>query len=250
MSIVFKYRQESFIAFRFWVSLFFCVVPPCFGCSLRHEQLDVFVEQRTVTLEVWRPADGAAHPVVLLLHGSAGFRSEGNPESRLGDLGEKQLACRGRVAAIPHYFSVLGVKFLLRPPTPAEVELLMKTLREVVDKIEKQPFALKGQTAFFGESLGGFVAIHYGLIDRRVRRIFVTGAGVDPASFARVSNAPGVFMFHGIDDKVVPLDRAKQDCGRLNSIGVPCHFVVLGHERHILSERSRRRIFSRIIKET
>jgi carboxymethylenebutenolidase len=181
-------------------------------CKYRYYQESTEVDGHMVTTEYYLPAGHRRHPLVFMLHGSAGaFSLRSNDEPPQDNFGEKTFARSCFAVVLPHYLEALGLKSLtsereitsLFPVLLAATEVLLLRA-ESLPSVRKQPVFL------FGESLGGYLSVALALQRQEVTAVSEISAGV-PAGYSVDRPPPlAVLISHGANDHLVSEDEAEK----------------------------------------
>lgn len=214
-----------------WALFIFIVPSAAFGaarCQFAYSNVQISTP-RPFTVEVYKPP--SPWGVVLLVHGSAGVYTIGNPPR--DNMGEQTFVCAGLVVLLPHYFDVSGIK----SATSLEVvrkdfNLWSTVLREVITRY-------KPSKALFviGESLGGFLAIDLLTSGTRAAAASLISSGLPPELSSRnLSLLPPLLLQHGDQDQIVPLSFSTKLRDAQKSLGKDVKLVIYNNRHHDLSE--------------
>jgi dienelactone hydrolase len=186
-------------------------------CKYHYYQETTEVGAYKVATEYYVPDARGSHPLVFMIHGSAGaFSLHSEDEPMRDNFGEKTIARGCFVVALPHYLEAFGLKSLT---SEREILSLFPSLLAATNilltKAESLP-STKGSPVFlFGESLGGYLSVALALHRPEIMAVSEISGGF-PAGYALDrSSAVAVMISHGDNDTVVPeieADKLKDFC--------------------------------------
>jgi dienelactone hydrolase len=170
---------------------------------------------------------GAAAPAVLILHGADGMTV---PERYR--FGARALAAAGYHVVLVRYFERTGGKgradwARLREDAP----LWIKTVRDAVGHVARQPGVDSGRIAVVGFSLGASLALAAAGEDTRIKAV-VDVFGPVPSGAEKAAHTPRVLILHGARDRVVPVEHAHRLEALLKSRGVPHEVTIYPDQGH------------------
>ncbi|MBW8487382.1 alpha/beta hydrolase [Actinomadura parmotrematis] len=205
---------------------------------------------RPLELDLWLPASGGPHPLVVLVHGGAwrtGLRGDLGPRLRAWDPSpHARLVAAGFAVACPSY------RLSGEAPHPAQVDDLTAALGWLRARAGELGVDA-GRTVLWGESAGGHLAA-LAALRAPVRgcvawyaptdltgaapgsfEALLAGADLAAASPARHAgpDAPPFLVLHGADDAIVPSWHATRLAGALDAAGVPVELDVLPGADHL-----------------
>jgi len=181
-------------------------------CRYHYYQESTEVDGHNMTTEYYVPDGRGSHPLVFMLHGSAGtFSLHSNDEPPRDNFGEKTLARGCFVVVLPHYLEALGLKSLT---SEREIVSLFPVLLAATDTMlseaESLPSTRKKAVFLFGESLGGYLSVALALRHQEVMAVSEISAGM-PAGYLVDRHSPlGMLISHGADDHLVSEDEAEK----------------------------------------
>src|SRR5262245_36653778 len=122
---------------------------------------------REVTIECFLPLARGSFPTILLLHGSGGldpgtayvFRAIG-----------RDLAERGYVALIPHYFEGTG-HLVGRPFQGKELAVFIEAAKDAIEFAVASGPVDDDRIGLIGYSMGAYIAFSWGARDPRIKAI-------------------------------------------------------------------------------
>lgn len=195
------------------------------------------------------PNGRGSHPLVFMLHGSAGaFSLRSDNEPLQDNFGEKTLACNCFVVVLPHYLEALGLKSLTSERNMISLfPALLAATDTMLSKAELLPQTKNKPVFLFGESLGGYLSIALALSRSEVAAVSEYSGGM-PAGYAlNRSGHASVLISHGDADTLVPKEEADTLRKYCVDHGIPVEMKVYAAQSHYLSPEVRLDIVSRTI---
>ncbi len=186
-----------------------------------------------IRVDVYRPTSAGRHAVAIILHGSGGIHAIAPSSANRYAFTLAQL---GIEALVVHYFDGTGH---FRADDAAEREFYYHWVREVQDAVtwaQQRVGVRSDRISLVGQSLGAWVAVGAAVSDRRIYRMALFGAGLEPFLEDSVAHLPPTLLFHGDGDDVVPLSDASHLADVLMANGRRVHVVVYPSEGHALSD--------------
>jgi dipeptidyl aminopeptidase/acylaminoacyl peptidase len=182
--------------------------PPC---SLMYTTDNFAVKDKPVMVEIVRP--NGVNPAVLFIHGSGGLLRRSKDRHILPEeenFGEYDLACRGYVVALVHYFDASDMYNVSDIHAIHENSgLWIATLQRAVSFVMNLPGVdSKKKIGLLGESLGGYLALALGNTDSRIGAISEISSGIPDDFFDHPERLPPVLIQHGKEDTVVSVNEA------------------------------------------
>ncbi len=186
-----------------------------------------------IRIDVYRPDIPGRHPAVVLLHGSGGIHEVGPQQvTRYA----RTLAALGQVAMVVHYFDGTG-NFVADEDMEREHYWRWVTdIRAAITWADSQPYINSRRISLLGISLGAWLGVGVGAVDKRVRRLALIGAGLEPFLADSLSHAPPVLLLHGSDDEEVQPAKARQLLNAMHAAGRQARLVVYPGEGHTLGD--------------
>lgn len=160
---------------------------------------------KPITVERFEPRDGHKHPAVMIVHGSGGLflgRTTYRETAR-------QLARKGYVAHLVHYFDLTGTHVADLPTMRAHFASWLIVLADGLTNLSKQPNVDPDRIGMVGYSLGGFLSVSVALFDARVGAVVEYFGGLPVELHEALKSLPPTLILHGDADKIVPLDHAR-----------------------------------------
>lgn len=182
------------------------------------ERIEHFpVGANKIKVEHYEPQVEGKHPAVLVLYGMGGMSKYGDDFRAYA----KELAARGHVAMIVHYFDngEQAKDDLVGPDGPkaaAQTHILqnftkwLEAVREGVNYAAKLPNVDANRIGMLGFSMGGYVALSESTRNARVTAVVDYFGGVSPLFAALARKMPPALVLHGDADTVVPVTEAKK----------------------------------------
>lgn len=186
-----------------------------------------------IRVDIYRPEKEGKNPAVLLLHGSGGIHELGPQQvTRYAST----LATLGFTALVVHYFDGTG-NFVA--DYYAEQENYWKwvsDIRAVISWADSLHYVDKNKVSALGISLGGFIGVGVGIVDKRIKRLVVVGGGLEPFLMDSLRHAPPVLMLHGEDDDEVAVAEPRQLLSRMHKMGRQARLVIYPGQGHTLDD--------------
>jgi len=159
---------------------------------------------KTIGIERFEPEAPGKHPAVVILHGAGGM-DVGGPEFR--EFG-RELARRGYVARIVHYFEQTGTHTADAATIARSFSAWMVTIGDAITDLSKAPNVDPNRVGLLGFSLGSYLSLSTAASDRRVSAVVEYFGGL-PDLFARdLKRFPPTLILHGDADRIVPVAEA------------------------------------------
>ncbi len=161
---------------------------------------------KTIGVERFEPGEAGRYPAIVILHGAGGM-AFGGPEFRAYG---RELARRGYVAEIVHYFDQTGVKHADGATIARSFSSWLVTLGDALTDLEKRPNVDARRIGLLGFSLGSYLSLSLAGLDRRVSAVVEYFGGL-PEFFSRnLKRFPPTLILHGEDDRVVSVAEARK----------------------------------------
>jgi carboxymethylenebutenolidase len=171
------------------------------------ESTGSFVSQgKTIGVEKFEPKEGGKHPAILILHGAGGMEI-GGPEFREF---ARELARRGYVAQIVHYFDRTGTRRADGPAIGRSFSSWMLTIGDALTEVSKQSNVDPGRIGLLGFSLGSYLSLSVASQDRRVSAVVEYFGGLPDPFTWNLKRFPPTLILHGDADPVVPVAEARK----------------------------------------
>lgn len=149
------------------------------------------------------------------------------------------LAELGFAVYVPHYFDRTGTTDAQMPEMFLNFPLWMKTLWDTVSLIANQP-AVDGQKiGALGFSLGAYLALSLGGIDKRVKAVAEYFGGLPREIRPFLRQLPPTLILHGDADPVVPVAEAYSLQKALEERKVPYEIEIFPGETHHFTAATR-----------
>jgi carboxymethylenebutenolidase len=161
---------------------------------------------KAIAVETFEPTTPGRHPAILVLHGAGGM-DIGGPQFREF---ARELARRGYVAHIVHYFDQTGT---VRADTPAigrSFSTWMLTIGDALTAIAKQDNVDPDRLGLLGFSLGSYLSLSVASHDRRVSAVVEYFGGLPDVFAWNLKRFPPTLILHGDADPVVPVAEARK----------------------------------------
>ncbi len=174
-----------------------------------------------VLVDIYRPRAPGRYPAVILLHGS-------NPrlgEQHYFDMAE-DLARGGYVCLFVRYYD-RG-----RRGRGSRADW-MRTIGDALSFASTLPDVDSSRMALLGYSLGAFLALNYAPTDPRVHAVVAYYGGISPGDMPEAQERmPPTLLFHGTNDRTVPVRRSIEAFEQLRLTAKPVDVVIypkVGH---------------------
>jgi dipeptidyl aminopeptidase/acylaminoacyl peptidase len=200
------------------------------------------INNKIVQIELYIPDGPKPHPLLLLLHGSAGVYTRNGSSAPIADnFGEKTFAQHCYVVALPHYLQAVGLQSIY---STTEIEkdfpLFLTTVHTILDSERSEPFVDSKFIGLYGESLGGFLAVAISMTDPTIGALSEYGAGLPPGVTFTVKNRLPALLQHGQLDNIVSVSQALALRHYLHSQGCPVRYIQYPSESHYFSTNGRK----------
>jgi dienelactone hydrolase len=186
---------------------------------------------RKIGVETFAPAGPRRFPAVLVLHSSAGTLF-GHAEMRSF---ARALAARGKVAFLVRYFDRTRTIFANDREIDRFTGVWLATVNDAVDFAARHPRVRAAAIGTFGFSLGAFLAVAQGSLDRRIDAVVEVAGGVLDGLEPRMRRMPPVLILHGDADQRVPLAEAYQVQRAARRFATASEMKIYPREGHRLS---------------
>lgn len=191
-----------------------------------------------IAVDVFMPRGGAARRAVLVLPGAGGMLFDGPQMRRVA----RGLAEAGHVACVVHYFN--RTRSLIARNDEVMVRNFatwLQTVSHAVDWVS-QEHAGGEPVGVFGYSLGGFLAVAVGSVNRRVGSVVEQAGGIWHRFHEPAHPLPPVLVIHGRRDERVDFETNVNHLRRLaQRDGTPLHVLAFDSESHRFSKAALRK---------
>lgn len=178
------------------------------------------------------PESKMPRPAILALHGSGGGHDTLAETAR-------PLAELGFAVYVPHYFDRTGTTEAQMPEMFLNFPLWMKTLWDTVSLIANQPAVDPQKIGALGFSLGAYLALSLGGIDKRIRAVAEYFGGLPREIRPFLRQLPPTLILHGDADPVVPVAEAYSLQKALEERKVPYEIEIFLGETHHFTAATR-----------
>jgi carboxymethylenebutenolidase len=158
---------------------------------------------RPIWVERYVPAGAGRRPAVVLLHGGGGV------VPALCRLGE-DLARRGYLALVPHYFDQTGTGTATPPVIDANFVTWMGTVRRAVGYAREMPEVDPDRVGLLGWSLGGSLALEVAATGAPVAAVVDYCCGMEQSILDGAERMPPTLLLHGELDRNYPAWMARK----------------------------------------
>jgi predicted peptidase len=176
-------------------------------CAYDYEQSVIPTNAGRMLAEIFRPRDKGLHPLVLLLHGSAGaFTTRSGHKASTDNLGETAFAQSCYIVVFPHYLEAIGRKSLTshdeivsKFPTLANIVTTALASAEALPKVQRDSIYV------VGDSLGAYLAIALAFSRCEIRAVSEISGGRPSGYDIAAGCHPAILITHGsVDNEVSP----------------------------------------------
>ena len=161
---------------------------------------------KTIGDERFAPKEPGKHPAILILHGAGGM-NVGGPEFREF---ARELARRGYVARIVHYFDGTGIKSADASAIARNFSSWMLTVGDAITELARSEDVDPGRIGLLGFSLGSYLALSTAGRDPRVAAVVEYFGGLPSPFDWNLKRFPPTLILHGDADPVVPVSEARK----------------------------------------
>jgi carboxymethylenebutenolidase len=155
---------------------------------------------KEIPIDIIVPVGNGPRPAVMVLHGSGGI-SDFPQQIR-------ELASRGYVVMIPHYFDSTGTSWADLESIRRHGLMWGKTALDAVSCAKELPEVDANSIGILGFSLGGYLAIAVAAHVPDIKCVVEFFGGVPEKFLPEIVRLPPTLIIHGEDDRVVPVRHA------------------------------------------
>lgn len=204
--------------------------------SINELSTAITVGGQSILVERFEPKPPGKYPAVLILHGSDGLTKHGDA---LRD-GGRQLAAKGYVALLVHYFDRTGTKEANEKMIREHCLRWLAVVSEAVDYAGKQDNIDSKRIGLLGFSLGAYLAVAVAIIkeEPRIAAVVANYGGLPKILTAKVEKMPAVLILHGEADQTVPVQEARSFEQLLKDHHRPHEVVIYKDEGHIFQKKA------------
>jgi carboxymethylenebutenolidase len=181
------------------------VAPPGPSTEIVESRSTYQSQGKTIAVERFEPKAPGKYPAVVVLHGSGGMLVGGPAFRTLA----RELARRGYVAHVVHYFDLTGTFLADRPTMTARFPEWLLAVADGVTSLAKQPNVDASRIGVAGYSLGGYLAVALAMFDARVSAVVDYFGGIPDPLRNDIKSLPPTLILHGDADTIVPVAEAK-----------------------------------------
>ncbi len=183
---------------------------------------------KTIEVERFEPQAPGKHPVVIVLHGSGGMHVGGFMFRQMA----RDLAARGYVAVLPHYFDRTGTTIADLKQMVERFKDWMETIGDATTYAASLPNADADRVALVGFSLGGYLSLSNATFDPRVKAVVEYFGGLPDPLADRAGKLPPTLILHGDADPIVPVSEARELEDRLKAHGIAYEMTIFPGAGH------------------
>jgi carboxymethylenebutenolidase len=155
--------------------------------------------------------DSARHPVILLLHGRAGYPAGRDVYNRYAD----RFASRGYDVYAVQYHDANDQRIMESADRPTRQDLFgrrlrpwIATVRAAIDYVSRLPTTDAKKIGLIGYSNGALLAVGTAGLDKRVGAVVELYGGMPSGLSGEITRLPPTLILHGDADQVFPVERA------------------------------------------
>jgi carboxymethylenebutenolidase len=172
-------------------------------------------ENKSISVDVFRPTVSGRHPIVIALHGSGGIIGGGH------DQFAQLLADRGFAVFVPHYFEATGTNWAYPQAIREHNRRWLSVISDAVDFAAQQEFADPHSIGIVGFSLGAYIGLALAAMQPRIGVVVDFFGGMPDEMIAEMRHCPAVLILHGDRDLTVPVTEAFKLESLLKARNVP-----------------------------
>ena len=182
----------------------------CQECAFNYRIITVSSGSGSVPVEIYEPIATGRHPLVFMIHGSAGaFTRATEVMPTFDNFGELSLAKKCYVVALPHYLVSAGLSSVQSVQQMQELfPTFLNTLSGVLDQILKLGEVDEHRVAVYGKSLGGYLTIALASKDSRITVASEFGGGLPIGFVLNGGRLKFLLIQHGRKDDLVDVSNA------------------------------------------
>ena len=186
-----------------------------------------------IRVDIYRPENKSRNFTVLLLHGSGGIHELGPQQvSRYAST----LAALGFTSLVVHYFDGTGNFVADYDEEQKNYWEWVDDIRSVISWADSLPYVNQHEVSVLGISLGGFIGVGLGTVDKRVKRLVLVGGGLEPFLLDSLRQAPPMLLLHGENDEEVALVEPRKLLLLMHKMGRQAQLVVYPGQGHRLDD--------------
>ena len=182
---------------------------------------------KNIRCEIFVASGTKKAPAVLILHGGAGMTLRAADFRRYA----QDLAERGYVAFIPHYFEATNSTTMDRI-TPSNLSAWITAVHDAVTFASQHEAVDGTRIGLIGFSLGSLVGLSEAREDSRIKAVseyYIGGLNLMPRSSGRF---PPTLILHGEADRTANVEAAYRLKAMLEKQGVPCEMKTYPRKDH------------------
>jgi len=181
-------------------------------CQYTYSVGSIQASGHRISVEVYEPKGTARHPLLMMIHGTAGvYTRRGQSMPMEDNFGEKAFAAHCFMVVLPHYFEIFGRSSIT---DLNEARTDFGEYRIAVQEILNQSAALPGAQGcpilLYGESFGGYLAVSLAFRDPDVLAVSESSGGLPTEDMVQSprNSTLSLLIQHGADDSLVPSSAA------------------------------------------
>jgi dienelactone hydrolase len=201
--------------------------PPSARAGVAESTVSYESQGKAIAVDRFGPDGPGKHPAVLLIHGAGGLTG-GVVFREYARL----LAQRGYVAHVVHYFDRTGDEVAKLPSSLRNFSAWRAAVSDAISHAAAQPNVDPSRIGLVGFSLGAYLSLSLAADDPRVTAVVDYFGGL-PAILGRdVKAMPPVLILHGEQDRVVPVQAARELERMLKEKGRPYEIHIYPDQGH------------------
>jgi carboxymethylenebutenolidase len=161
---------------------------------------------KAISVERFEPKRPGTYPAVLVVHGAGGTTIGGHWFRQTA----RELAARGYVAHVVHYFDLSGTKVADIPTMRTNFPVWLRVIADGITDVSKRPNVDPARVGLVGFSLGSYLSNSLALFDPRVGAVVEFFGGLPDELAGVAKTLPPTLILHGDADLVVPVSEAKE----------------------------------------
>jgi carboxymethylenebutenolidase len=161
---------------------------------------------KTIGVERFEPAGAGKHPAILILHGAGGLDIGGREFRQFA----RELARRGYVAQIVHYFDQSGTRHADASTIGRSFSSWMVTIGDALTGLARQENVDPRRIGLLGFSLGSYLSLSVASRDPRIAAVVEYFGGLPDLFAVNLKRFPPTLILHGDADPVVPVAEARK----------------------------------------
>jgi carboxymethylenebutenolidase len=201
---------------------------PAEPVEIRQSESTYVSQGKSIGVEKFEPGSAGKHPAIVILHGAGGMDVGGREFRAFA----RELAKRGYVAEIVHYFDQTGTRFADGLTIGRSFSAWMVTVTDAIGLLAKQDNVDPERIGLLGFSLGSYLSLSVASRDARVAAVVEYFGGLPELFAFNLRRFPPTLILHGDADKVVPVSEARKLERRLSAKQFPFEIRIYPGQGH------------------